>query len=181
LCFFPLVLIPGVSIHQSIKSRVETSSLSPYSFQKVWSLSINPSNQGLKLRKSTLAVKGFYRSLSINPSNQGLKPTKTSSGLNNSLVSIHQSIKSRVETNNSVPNFSLCFLSLSINPSNQGLKLTASGGGHCQGLSLSINPSNQGLKLQPPFSNMVVFCVSIHQSIKSRVETKVAGHRYSIL
>jgi len=64
--------------------------------------------------------------------------------------------------------------SLSINPSNQGLK-PANAGVFALALdgSLSINPSNQGLKLNHRIRIRLRHLVSIHQSIKSRVETDI--------
>ncbi len=92
-------LLASVSIHQSIKSRVETCTALHTSRNALWSLSINPSNQGLKPPSVTLSPVVNMGSLSINPSNQGLK------------------LASRRCTT-----VYLC-PSLSINPSNQGLKL----------------------------------------------------------
>ncbi len=151
----PFLLLVKVSIHQSIKSRVETWAQC-YGWIWGWrSLSINPSNQGLKLIDNE-----FYEKI---PS-----------------VSIHQSIKSRVETHY----WACLFLSMAgLYPSIHQIKgwnpfLPCPVCWTMQ--SLSINPSNQGLKLAVfwlPFYE--ILWVSIHQSIKSRVETEYAVMLYS--
>ncbi len=140
---------PSVSIHQSIKSRVET-----------FLILRNPPNhifvsihQSIKSRVETW----FHFSSII------LKK----------MVSIHQSIKSRVETKWHGWRRTKVSMSLSINPSNQGLKHFSQAvkpAYHARlypsihqikgwnltywlamldssSVSLSINPSNQGLKL----------------------------------
>ena len=113
-------------------------------------------------------------SLSINPSNQGLKldhPTQSFLAL---CVSIHQSIKSRVETTVSLLLVTICPKSLSINPSNQGLKLECA-----HHLVDTVRVSiHQSIKSRVETILMGVtcrrwHCVSIHQSIKSRVETSL--------
>ena len=142
-----LRLCSGVSIHQSIKSRVETTPQASPGAGKRLSLSINPSNQGLKRTIPFGTFSAVLSSLSINPSNQGLK------------------------LGGSRPRIVHSTLSLSINPSNQGLKLktidkvdklslglypsihqikgwndSLGSNTSCPFSSLSINPSNQGLK-----------------------------------
>jgi len=119
-------------------------------------------------------------------------------------VSIHQSIKSRVETRHPSHRIYCPQMSLSINPSNQGLKPSNSARARrsrrvsihqsiksrvetkppplppaTQEPSLSINPSNQGLKQRKQHQRAVTLKVSIHQSIKSRVETRDQKQVYS--
>ncbi len=130
-CFFYFFFLVFVSIHQSIKSRVETRGACGRWRRSSLSLSINPSNQGLKLAKWTGAAIDKSKSLSINPSNQGLK-----------LV-------------------------------NRGKLWVLVCG------SLSINPSNQGLKHNVVFDGSNLCAVSIHQSIKSRVETQDSSGLWS--
>ena len=142
--------IPGicVSIHQSIKSRVETM-------------------LGFDWRHWLLL------SLSINPSNQGLKHLTDKDQIRSDLVSIHQSIKSRVETCLQPSPANILHLSLSINPSNQGLKRRDQA--RDWKLSWSLYPSIHQIKgwnTPASFSPASAAFVSIHQSIKSRVETR---------
>ena len=165
-------LTTWVSIHQSIKSRVETNLPPSAKHATPRSLSINPSNQGLKLLckivcpfgciclyPSIHQIKGwnimrslepFWRHFRLYPSIHQIK------GWNNhipsvlpphSAVSIHQSIKSRVETWTFCISYAIQF---SLYPSIHQIK----------GWNLFIVPHSRYHSH-----------VSIHQSIKSRVET----------
>ncbi len=168
------ILLPKMglypSIHQIKGWNIVT--ISPESLPPISSLSINPSNQGLKpavaavaFRKAiTVSIHQSIKSrvetsrwqawiklyLCLYPSIHQIKGWNTQTGCLRAMrkpVSIHQSIKSRVET--SMTRFIHQFL----------IK------------SLSINPSNQGLKPGASLFPRLSAGVSIHQSIKSRVET----------
>ena len=61
-------------IHESIKTRVETSSCSYILTRQLLHLSMNPLKQGLKQQCTTGAGEGGFGHLSMNPLKQGLKP-----------------------------------------------------------------------------------------------------------
>ena len=142
-----------VFILQSIKPRVETAnlmdlaeylrSLYPTIHQtKGWNLLVSALSDGIRL------------SLSYNPSNQGLKlSTPRPVSLWKVYVFILQSIKPRVETQETEDEMLGVIVSLSYNPSNQGLKLDVG------------SRKSQGKYL-----------VFILQSIKPRVETWNMAH-----
>ena len=108
---------------------------------------MNPLKQGLKLLGNRAFGGTGAMSLSMNPLKQGLKRHDIYDILANRSVFIHESIKTRVETQDYLP------------------------AAHSVSLSLSMNPLKQGLK---PFCTIVIksnFAVFIHESIKTRVET----------
>jgi len=182
-------------IYLSIKSRVETEKYPPQYPKKAM------------LYPSIHQIKGWNNlqrcwsrrscpALSINPSNQGLKQIYNGANRSTWIGSIHQSIKSRVETLVEKRSFRICDIALSINPSNQGLKH----GSHqwsgrieklriylsiksrietgiplvkfdLEKVSASIYPSNQGLKLFPWILDTELDVLRIYLSIKSRIET----------
>ena len=76
-----LKLLPAASglriyaafIHESIKTRVETSSISKSLHSLSLHLSMNPSKQGLKHKATAPNTEPAGESLPMNPSKQGLK------------------------------------------------------------------------------------------------------------
>ena len=86
---------------------------------------------------------------------------------------IHESIKTRVETQEFYGFSQLEPESLSMNPLKQGLKqLCCEFGDFLSQLSLSMNPLKQGLKQYISKFPDVEDMVFIHESIKTRVETR---------
>ena len=66
--------LAGVFIHESIKTRVETVSMISSQREQFKSLSMNPLKQGLKLTIRRVRPREMAKSLSMNPLKQGLKP-----------------------------------------------------------------------------------------------------------
>ncbi len=116
-----------VSIHQSIKSRVET--VSSRSMPRPRNC-LYPSIHQIKGWNYYITLSLSYIRLCLYPSIHQIKGWNQfamSCGSKSESVSIHQSIKSRVETMLAQSPCRFPLRSLSINPSNQGLKLSPIG------------------------------------------------------
>ena len=87
-----------VFIHESIKTRVETTLVHERSHPRTSSLSMNPLKQGLKRPARQDYRPAATGSLSMNPLKQGLKLISCQNDRPKLLVFIHESIKTRVET-----------------------------------------------------------------------------------
>ena len=109
---------------------------------------MNPLKQGLKLLGNRAFGGTGAMSLSMNPLKQGLKRHDIYDILANRSVFIHESIKTRVETQDYRPAAHKPVWSLSMNPLKQGLKHIGDKPHYGrQTGSLSMNPLKQGLKL----------------------------------
>ncbi len=111
--------------------------------------------------------------LSMNPLKQGLKLYMFHFSTPTMPAFIHESIKTRVETATTTPPQRRALPHLSMNPLKQGLKPQDDLDSPQRKMHLSMNPLKQGLKHAICIQDITNKTAFIHESIKTRVETRL--------